>query len=173
VGHGAACSIASGLTSSIASGMVSSMTDEKVRENQLRRRAERQGYQLVKSRRRDPYAVDYGTYMLVDPATNAVVAYGLQSGFGLSLDAIEAELDSRDRPAPPRRRRSAPAALGTPKNARVRVLRTQLTAARRALNHALNDSAGVNFTDEERELLAHSFDKLDELLAQVEARAKR
>jgi hypothetical protein len=169
-----ASSSASSLTSSITPGMLPSMTDDdKVRENQLRRRAERQGCRLLKSRRRDPYAVDYGSYMLVDAETNSIVATGFERGFGLSLDAIEAELDSRDRPAPPRRPRSAPAALGTPKNARVRVLRTQLTAARRALDHALNDSAGVNFTDEERELLAHSFDKLDELLAQVEARAKR
>lgn len=39
--------------------------DEKVRENRLRRKAERQGYKLVKSRRRDPDATDYGTYQLV------------------------------------------------------------------------------------------------------------
>ena len=37
----------------------------KVRENRLRRAAERQGLRLVKSRRRDPRAVGLGTYMLV------------------------------------------------------------------------------------------------------------
>jgi hypothetical protein len=48
--------------------------DEKVRENRLRRMADRQGMRLVKSRTRDPRAVDYGGYMLVDLATNGVVA---------------------------------------------------------------------------------------------------
>ncbi len=65
---------------------------EKVRENRLRRMAERQGLRLLKSRRRDPRAADYGTYMLLDVYTNSVVASGLQSGYGLSLDAIEDEL---------------------------------------------------------------------------------
>jgi hypothetical protein len=49
-------------------------TDEKVRENRLRRMAERQGLRLVKSRRRDPRAIDYGTYMLVNAEINGVVA---------------------------------------------------------------------------------------------------
>lgn len=45
--------------------MVSGMdSTEKVRENRLRRMAERQGYRLVKSRRRDPLATDFGTYTL-------------------------------------------------------------------------------------------------------------
>ena len=47
---------------------------EKVRENRLRRMAERQGLRLVKSRRRDPRAIDFGCWMIVDPAINAVVA---------------------------------------------------------------------------------------------------
>jgi hypothetical protein len=70
----------------MVSGMVSSMTtstSEKVRENRLRRMAERQGLRLVKSRRRDPRAIDYGTYRLMAgpdpvPETN-----------GLDLEAIE------------------------------------------------------------------------------------
>lgn len=36
----------------------------KVRENRLRRAAKRQGLQMVKSRRRDPRALDYGEYVL-------------------------------------------------------------------------------------------------------------
>jgi hypothetical protein len=44
------------------------MTSEKVRENRLRRAAERQGLTLSKSRRRDPRAKDYGTYQLGDRA---------------------------------------------------------------------------------------------------------
>lgn len=39
-------------------------TTERTRENRLRRMAERQGVQLVKSRRRDPRATDYGRYYL-------------------------------------------------------------------------------------------------------------
>jgi hypothetical protein len=37
---------------------------EKVRENRLRRMADRQGFQLVRSRRRDPLAVDYGWHVM-------------------------------------------------------------------------------------------------------------
>lgn len=39
--------------------------DPKVRERRLRRMAARQGYKLVKSRRRDPRATDYGACELV------------------------------------------------------------------------------------------------------------
>jgi hypothetical protein len=37
---------------------------DKVRENRLRRMAERQGLRLTKTRRRDPRALDYGEYRL-------------------------------------------------------------------------------------------------------------
>ena len=68
------------------------MIDEKIRENRLRRMANRQGLVLEKSRRRDTRAYDYGTYHLVDPATKTLTAYGLQSGYGLTLDEIESTL---------------------------------------------------------------------------------
>ena len=68
------------------------VTAYRIRENKVRRAAERQGLLLRKSRRRDPRATDYGTYMLVDQQTNAIVAYGLQSGYGLSLDEVEEQL---------------------------------------------------------------------------------
>ena len=42
------------------------MTAEKVRENRLRRMAERQRLELRKSRRRDPRAKDYGRWYIVD-----------------------------------------------------------------------------------------------------------
>ena len=42
------------------------MGTDKVRENRLRRMATRQGLHLVKSRRRDPQALDFGTYGLAD-----------------------------------------------------------------------------------------------------------
>jgi hypothetical protein len=61
------------------------MTD-KVRENRLRRMADRQGLALQKSRRRDPHAFDFGTYWLVDPYNNALVA---GDEWGWELDDIE------------------------------------------------------------------------------------
>ena len=47
--------------------MDSSITQqEKVRENRLRRMADRQGLQLSKSRTRDPRALDYGRWLVVE-----------------------------------------------------------------------------------------------------------
>jgi hypothetical protein len=37
-----------------------------VRENRVRRMAKRRGYRLVKSRSRDPQAVDYDLYAVID-----------------------------------------------------------------------------------------------------------
>jgi hypothetical protein len=72
------------------------MTDEKVRENRLRRMAERQGLRLEKSRRRDPRAVDFGTYQLVNARSNALVAGSRSWGYGLDLDEVEAYLVGED-----------------------------------------------------------------------------
>jgi hypothetical protein len=71
-------------------------TDDKAhtaREMRARRAAKRQGLELSKSRTRDPRATDYGTYMLVNPHTKTLVAYGLERGYGLDLDAIERALN--------------------------------------------------------------------------------
>jgi hypothetical protein len=68
------------------------VTEEKIRENRLRRMAERQGLKLEKSRRRDPRATGYGTYMLVDPDRNTIVAGDRNSGYGMSLEEIEKAL---------------------------------------------------------------------------------
>ena len=68
-------------------------TAERVRENRLRRMADRRGLRLVKSRRRDPQAIDYERYMLVDQATNAVVAgTGAIGRPSWDLDQVEAWL---------------------------------------------------------------------------------
>jgi hypothetical protein len=66
---------------------MSMSTAEKTRETRLRRMAQRQGLQLVKSRRRDPRATDYGTYVLADE-NNVLVVWG-----GLYLDDIERALN--------------------------------------------------------------------------------
>ena len=85
--------ITSGLTSSITTGIVSSMTDtDKVRENRLRRAAQRQSLMLTKSRRRDPRATDFGKYKLIDKSSG----WGPQSfigGYEMSLDDVEAALN--------------------------------------------------------------------------------
>ena len=79
------------------------MTEEKVRENRLRRMAERQRLALRKSRRRDPNAYDHGTYAIIDPSTNAVATFLEGQEFGLTLDDVEAWLtsDKATRPTSP------------------------------------------------------------------------
>jgi hypothetical protein len=62
---------------------------DKIRENRLRRMAERQGLRLRKSRRRDPRALGYGTYDLVQASDNHMV-----SPEQLTLDEIEQWLTS-------------------------------------------------------------------------------
>ena len=62
----------------------------KVRENRLRRRALRRGLRLTKSFRRDPHALDYGLFALVDTRTDALVnpsLYGHPHAW--TLDVVE------------------------------------------------------------------------------------
>jgi hypothetical protein len=72
-------------------GTVSGMVDaEKVRENRLRQAVARQGCQLMKSRRRDPRALDFGRYAITNQVTGAVVAGGDGfNGYGLTLDDVD------------------------------------------------------------------------------------
>jgi hypothetical protein len=65
-----------------------SYTGFKVYENQCRRAADRQGFQLVKSRSRDPRALDYGRYMLVDVASGVAEAGELGSSAALTLTEV-------------------------------------------------------------------------------------
>ncbi|MDF2809899.1 MAG: hypothetical protein K0S56_930 [Microvirga sp.] len=67
------------------------MTD-KVKENRLRLTAERRGFKLKRSRRRDPQAVDFGGYMLVDIRADTVVLGGGVFSFQASLEEVEAYL---------------------------------------------------------------------------------
>jgi hypothetical protein len=76
-------------------------TAERVRENRLRRMADRQGLRLEKSRRRDPRAIDYDRYWLLDLATGDVVAGASSIGRpDWTLDQVEAWLtsDPKERP---------------------------------------------------------------------------
>jgi len=71
------------------------MTDDKVRENQLRRMAQRQGLVLIKSRRRDPRAIDYGQYWLADANSNFLHKGPYNDGFA-DLDQVEAFLSEEE-----------------------------------------------------------------------------
>jgi hypothetical protein len=64
---------------------------DKVRENRIRRMAERQGLILRKSRRRDRRAWDFGSYWLVDADRNVLVFPDVHGG---SLDDMETYLTS-------------------------------------------------------------------------------
>lgn len=68
------------------------MSGEKVRENRIRRTLERRGLLLVKSRRRDPKAWDFGLYRIDDLRTNVVVAGGEPGPYSMSIDEVEAWL---------------------------------------------------------------------------------
>ena len=63
--------------------------EEKVRENRLRRMANRQGLVVHKSRIRDPRAIGYGGYMISDRLTNVVVAGAQPYAFTMSMDEVE------------------------------------------------------------------------------------
>lgn len=75
----------------------------KVRVNRARRRAMRQGLFLQKNPRRDPNALDYGTFLLLDLANKQLVhASVTPDGRLLTIDDVEAILDgSMDRIAAP------------------------------------------------------------------------
>jgi hypothetical protein len=71
------------------------ISDDKVRENRLRRMADRQGLLLRKSRRRDPNAWDYGTFELIDPSNGCTLTPSPTGrACGITLDQIEHELES-------------------------------------------------------------------------------
>jgi hypothetical protein len=72
----------------------------KVRENALRRLAERRGYQLVKSRSRDPRAMDYGRYKIIEVATQGIVAGDDgRGGCAYTFDQAEEYLSASRPPA--------------------------------------------------------------------------
>lgn len=70
------------------------MTADKVRENRLRRMAQRQGLTLHRNRRRDPRARDFGTYQLVNEHGVSV------AGPWMSIDNVERYLTGAPDPDP-------------------------------------------------------------------------
>ena len=77
--------------------------NEKVRENKLRRMADRQGLKLLKSRARDSRDLTYGGYQLVNLQTGGCdFGWGNAGrGYAASLDDIEEFLTQP--PARPKR----------------------------------------------------------------------
>lgn len=67
------------------------MPEDKARENRLRRMADRRGYKLTKSRSRDPKALDYGLYAVVDHRTGGAVNPAIAGRWSCSwtLDEVE------------------------------------------------------------------------------------
>jgi excisionase family DNA binding protein len=63
-------------------GGMMATTAERTRDQRLRRMADRQGYRLAKSRRRDPRAIDFDKWVLLDKFTGGVI-YGTMSGGSL------------------------------------------------------------------------------------------
>lgn len=68
--------------------------NEKVRENRLRRMARRQGLSLRKCRRRDPRAIGYRKFMLVNASNYLVEGAWGGGAFELTLDDVENWLTS-------------------------------------------------------------------------------
>ena len=65
------------------------MNPDKVRENRIRRMARRQDLCVVKSRRRDPQATDFGCYFITD-MEKCIVAGAENTGRpDYSLDDVE------------------------------------------------------------------------------------
>ncbi|WP_319414802.1 hypothetical protein [Marispirochaeta aestuarii] len=63
---------------------------DKVRENRLRRKLSRMGYNLSRSRRRDPDANDYGLYAIIDVESQGTVHAAAPWGiYTLTLDDVE------------------------------------------------------------------------------------
>jgi hypothetical protein len=64
-------------------------TAEKVWENRLRRMADRQGLRLVKSRRRDPRAIGFARFALLNAESGTVAAGVGRFGPEYTLDEVE------------------------------------------------------------------------------------
>jgi hypothetical protein len=83
---------------------------DKVREIRLRRSAWRQGYQLERSRARDPRDITFGRYQLRSLKTNQIEFGGvgnLGRGYAASIDEVESWLNRPAKIRPSRKRQGA------------------------------------------------------------------
>jgi hypothetical protein len=74
-------------------------TAEKTRENLARRRLDRRGYRLMKSRARDPNDLTYDGYQITNLDNGDVIAGcgNADRGYALDLDKVEAWLNRKGR----------------------------------------------------------------------------
>lgn len=70
--------------------------EEKIRENRLRRMADRQGLRLSKSRARDPRALTYERWNIAD-ARGVIVAGATPWPYSLSVDDVEDYLTGEEK----------------------------------------------------------------------------
>lgn len=68
------------------------MVTQRAIEVRLRRAAARQGLRLERSRLRDPQAIGFGTYRLLDARTGRLVAADRRNGYGLTLEQVAVRL---------------------------------------------------------------------------------
>ena len=73
--------------------------DPKTIEPRLRQTLLRRGFKLVKCRRRDPQAIGFGAYMIVDTNRNSVVAGAHPHEFSFDLEDVERWVRNYERPA--------------------------------------------------------------------------
>ena len=78
---------------SVDYGEKATLESDKIRENRLRRVAKRRGLRLLKSRLKDPKAVGFGGFMLIDVGTNVAVLGEQPYKFSCSLETIESFLN--------------------------------------------------------------------------------
>ena len=71
----------------------------KTEENRLRLMAQRRGFRLVKSQKREALAPEQGEFMIVDAVRNQVVAGRIDTKDALTLVQIEAWLTALPPPA--------------------------------------------------------------------------
>lgn len=77
--------------------------NRKVIENRLRRKLDRMGYRLIKSRVRDPDALTFGGYQIEKIESGQIVAGSgnLNRGYALTIDQVS-EWISTEQPRRPR-----------------------------------------------------------------------
>jgi len=74
----------------------------RVRENLARRILKRRwGFNLIKSRRRDQEAPDFGLYAIIDSELRMYVAGGTPWAYSLTFDEVMAWIEEVEKPTPP------------------------------------------------------------------------
>jgi hypothetical protein len=72
------------------------MATRRAIEVRLRRAAARRGLRIEKSKLRDPGAIGYGTWRIVDARTEKLVAGDRRTGYGLTLQQVAERLGYSD-----------------------------------------------------------------------------